>query len=356
MIFDGILGNDQIKTYLYRALSKKALGNSLLFTGLNGIGKGLFAHACARFVLGLSDITFHPDIHIYKPEGKIGLHSIDSMREFSEQVYLAPFQSDRKVFIIHDADRMLTYSANALLKTFEEPSQDSLIILIAGSSEALLPTILSRCRVVRFQPLSQLEIKQFLCDKESVDPLKAENIATLAEGSLARALTLMKTTQNSIRQVLFESWSQGRYTHYKELLQVVKILNDFIEEDKESEKDVVKRSLHKEIWTNLTAHQKDQIEKEAEGLTAMQAFNSFKSLCVLILSWYRDLHLLSVSDDSAFLINQDFHLNLKEALKRDEILPLDQVEKAVNEALMSFQRSTPLGHCLESLFLQLRRL
>lgn len=358
MFFDDLLGNNQVKEFLTKALSNQTLGNSILFSGIPGIGKGLFAHACAKALLGLSDVETHPDIHIYKPEGKIGLHSIDSMRDFSEQVYLAPFKANKKVFIIHDADRMLAYSANALLKTFEEPAYDTTIILVSSAIEALLPTILSRCRVVRFHPLAVEEISRYLIEKEKMETEKANHVAKLAEGSLGRAIHLVNSSDFSLRQQLFDSWSSGKFRHYKDLLNLVKNLNQVFEEVKESDKDNAKSGIDKEIWTNLTAQQKDLIEKEAEGMSAIHTYHSFKNLCVLILSWYRDLHLLNSCSDSSsdYLINPDFKEALKEALNRKEILPLEYVEKAIQDTLLSFQRSTPLSHCLESLFLQLKRI
>ncbi len=78
------------------------------------------------------------------------MHSIESVRNFIHEVSMAPYGSKYKVFIIHDAERMLPTSANALLKTFEEPSKNSVIILISNHADILIPTILSRCTVVRF--------------------------------------------------------------------------------------------------------------------------------------------------------------------------------------------------------------
>jgi DNA polymerase-3 subunit delta' len=119
--FDDIIGNDQIKNYLAGMVEKRMIAQSLLFAGPDGIGKSLFAQSFAKLIVGAKNPS-HPDIYHYHTEGKIGMHSIQSMRQFSEEVYLGPYEAKKKVFIIHDAHRMLTYSANALLKTFEEPA------------------------------------------------------------------------------------------------------------------------------------------------------------------------------------------------------------------------------------------
>jgi len=151
--FEHIIGNDGVKKYLSRLIEKGNIPQSLLFSGPKGIGKSLFAETFAKLIISTNNSN-HPDIHHHHPEGKTGMHTIQSMREFSKTVYLAPFQGKKKIFIIHDAHRMLTYSANALLKTFEEPALDAVIILISHAAEQLLPTVLSRCQTVRFQPIS----------------------------------------------------------------------------------------------------------------------------------------------------------------------------------------------------------
>ena len=138
-MFKHILGNDQIKFFLSQTLKLGTVGNSLLFAGPDGVGKSLFAEAFAKALISQDDPKGshrdkiesgnHPDIRVYRPEGKIGMHSLGSMRQFTEEVYQSPFEAKFKVFIIHDADRMLPASSNALLKTFEEPLQNSIIIL-----------------------------------------------------------------------------------------------------------------------------------------------------------------------------------------------------------------------------------
>lgn len=113
--FTDIIGNDEIKQQLERMLAKQEMGHALLFSGPEGVGKSLFAYAFAARLIqattrGLLEeqvhklsLGQHPDIHIYHPEGKLGLHSIQTMRLFSEEVYFPPFEAAWKVFIIHDA-------------------------------------------------------------------------------------------------------------------------------------------------------------------------------------------------------------------------------------------------------------
>jgi DNA polymerase III subunit delta' len=199
--FSHIIGNEHIKHYLINMVDRNAVANSLLFAGPDGIGKSLFAEAFAKLLLCSNDPEgihchkiesgSHPDVRIYHPEGKIGMHSIDSMRQFSEEVYLSPYEGLWKVFIIHDADRMLSYSANALLKTFEEPAPRSLIILLSSNPKALLPTVLSRCRTLRFHLPPERAVQHLTTQIEN--PIRTKLLQVLALGKMSSYSQLMET-------------------------------------------------------------------------------------------------------------------------------------------------------------------
>ncbi|MBI3508176.1 MAG: hypothetical protein HY069_00875 [Chlamydiia bacterium] len=99
----------------------------------------------------------HPDFHLYQPEGKSGLHTIDSIRMLIDQASLAPFQAPCKVFLLLRLERMQPAAANALLKTLEEPLTDTIFLLQTDDERALLPTIRSRCAEWRLAATTQIE-------------------------------------------------------------------------------------------------------------------------------------------------------------------------------------------------------
>jgi DNA polymerase III subunit delta' len=164
MPFSKIVGNELAKSALKRMVEQKSVPNTLLFYGPDGIGKSLFALGLAELLMGsqhahkLATLN-HPDLHIFRPEGKSAIHTMESVRKLIDEVALPPFEAPVKVFIIHDANQMLPYSSNALLKTFEEPSFHSYFILLTSAIDAMLPTIVSRCRKVPFFPIPQQEIE-----------------------------------------------------------------------------------------------------------------------------------------------------------------------------------------------------
>ena len=122
----------------------------------------------------------HPDVHHYHPEGRSGLHSIESLRDLQMQAALVPLEAPIKLFILHDAERMLPTSSNALLKTLEEPPSRTVIILKTDNENALLPTIRSRCQTYRFpkqdkkkDPLFEPLHAAFLGDRKAINEIDA---------------------------------------------------------------------------------------------------------------------------------------------------------------------------------------
>lgn len=328
-IFDHIPGNEHVKAYLINMVEKQAIGNSLLFAGPQEACKDQFAIALAKLLMGNQshkkiDEGNHPDLHFYRPEGKIGMHSIASMRQFCEEVYMPPYESKWKIFIIFDADRMLTFSANALLKTFEEPSADSIIILLSSNHTALLPTVLSRCRTIRFQPLT----KQ----------------------------TNSRQEKSPIRELILKILFQGKVGTYTELSKNASLVADTIEELQKGEETAIKDDIQKMATDQMNATQRNAVEKEIEGATAMRLNLHAKALLNDILSWYRDLHLLQANGRIGLLENPDYKGQLEQSLHKGDLLPLETVEKNIKNAKMSLDRSTALNLCLERLFIELKLL
>ncbi len=140
-MFSHLIGNEAAKRHLEQMLAHQTLPSVLLFHGPEGVGKSLFARTLAERLVKKSGA----DLHIYIPET---LHTIESMRKLIQEAAMPPFESEHKVFIIEEAEKMQAPAANALLKTLEEPLADTFIFLVASELEQLLPTIVSRCRKV----------------------------------------------------------------------------------------------------------------------------------------------------------------------------------------------------------------
>src|SRR5207344_167225 len=112
---------------------------------------------------------------------------IEEIRELQRMAALAPHEAGRKVFVLDDAERMTLPTAQALLKTLEEPPPRTHLVLIIANPRALPPTVLSRCQRVRFRPLGDAEAARLL-EARGVSPAASELLARLAQGRPGLAL------------------------------------------------------------------------------------------------------------------------------------------------------------------------
>jgi len=336
-MFQTILGNEHIKKYLLLAHKKNSVANTLLFVGPDGIGKKLFAKELAyhlMYVNAIDDVikkrvieNNHPDLHIYRPEGKSGMHTIAAMRELISQVFLAPFEAEAKVFIIYDAERMLPSSANALLKTLEEPNLDSYIILLTTKESLLLPTIVSRCVRLQFHPLSEKQVASYIEEKWKKSSTEAKHIATLSHGSIGRAEDICTHPDyNSKKKLLLSILAESFSWSYVELASALEKLDKLF--TKEPPKETAEESISVR-W-----------RKEVEFLLTQ------------IAMWYRDLHLLKQKGDRRHLFFAD-HLSLLQAQDISKLPPLEKILEWIDEAKLGIDRNMKLITCLEVLFFKL---
>jgi len=352
--FESIVGNDAIKSYFSKLLEKGCIPHSLLFAGPEGVGKTLFAEAFARRIVG-TEQTIHPDIHHFRPEGKTGMHALHTVKEFCQAVYLAPLKSKKKVLIVSDAHRMLPSSSNALLKTFEEPALDSIIILISHESEKLLPTVISRCQRVQFLPLASDSISKFLIEKKNINPKEASRIARCARGSIGQALSSCDAKSEPLKEMLFDALSKGLLRSYCHCIAFTKKVCGLIESRLKKEEEILSSGWNRAFLDKPNAVQRERIEKDIDGAATLMRFSLARQLFDALLSWERDLQLLAACGDSTFLFNPDYEEQLVHSLQSGNLLSLEKVEQAVAEAILSLERSTSLHLCLENLLLKLMR-
>ena len=144
-------------TVIERAINRQRLAHSLLLHGENLATLAIVAHAIADRLLNdprHNTQNFppkqHPDFHALRPAGKMRLIDVESTRELIGKMQISCAISTRKVAVIYEADRMNTPAANVFLKTLEEPTPSTTILLLTTRPYALLPTIRSRCLHFRF--------------------------------------------------------------------------------------------------------------------------------------------------------------------------------------------------------------
>ena len=186
---------------LRRALQADRVAHAYAFVGPAGVGRRLtalgFAQACLCREGGCGGCATcrrvaagqHPDCHLLaptppasNPRGTPSLR-IEQIRELEHWAALAPLEAPRKAFILDEAERMTLPTAQALLKTLEEPPARTLLVLILANVRALPPTVLSRCQLVRFRPLPEAEAIAVLGER-GMEPEGARLLARLCRGQV----------------------------------------------------------------------------------------------------------------------------------------------------------------------------
>jgi len=160
-------GHKRAKEILEKQLDSAVFPHAYLFTGPEGVGKKTLALEFARAVLKTDDLSKHPDFQILDAPGEI---TVDLALDFIGKLGFKPFFGAKKIAVINNAQNLNPQSGNALLKTLEEPSPSTIIILIAGSAR-LLPTIVSRCQVFNFNAFTREFLEDFAeSEKLSLKP------------------------------------------------------------------------------------------------------------------------------------------------------------------------------------------
>jgi len=304
-MFDELTGNSRVKAVLKRMLVSDRLPGAMLFTGEEGIGKKLFALEIARALncrtpkdneaCGVCSScvrirklnyptrddadewtqiiwTDHPDVGLVVAPRRV--LRVEQMRQIEKEANYRPFEGKARVFLIDEADKLNDASANALLKVLEEPPRTSHLILITARPAMLLPTILSRCQMIRFSPLTPDEIQSHLV-KNDIDLKTARLRARAAGGSMGRALSGDLVTFTSQRKAM------------------LKVLNALVLSDDRA-----------------------QLLRSAEQLNEAQYKDEFEERLDVLETLIRDAWMLSLGVDTSKIVNEDLSAELKEIAQK----------------------------------------
>lgn len=213
MFYSQVAGQEEIKSSLIKSINNKQISHCYIFEGPKGMGKYdlalIFAQSllCSDFheepcnvcsnCVKINSMN-HPDLHIInQDENAIKREDID---ELIDSVYKKPYESNKKVFIIKNAHEMTTQAANTLLKTLEEPSGDSVMILLTTNVNLLLPTIISRCQIIKFRNISKETIKTYLREHFNTEEEIADLAANYSKGILNKAVNIINLSDNILKE------------------------------------------------------------------------------------------------------------------------------------------------------------
>jgi DNA polymerase III subunit delta' len=224
MSFDRILGQTQPKQTLKNALQSNSMAHAYLFYGQESIGKKYTAVELAK-ILNCAESTedescdeclscrkienrTHPDFFFIEPikstpTAREAIIKIEPIRELQRKLAFRPYEGKVKVAVIDDADLMNPQAANSFLKTLEEPPSATMLVLISSHPFKLLPTLISRCQAIQFQPLTPENIKKILKETMTEEMIEENdlNFRTLrSRGSVKKAMAEDITDIANIRQ------------------------------------------------------------------------------------------------------------------------------------------------------------
>jgi DNA polymerase-3 subunit delta' len=206
-----LTGHDEAWAEWRAAMASDRMHHAWILAGKRGIGKGAFARAAARALVaeaGMAQPDMHPDIIVLdhlpsndteeakradgKPFTLKRNITIDQIRRMQQRLNTRPTLGSRRVIIIDPADDLEKGAVNALLKSLEEPPVGSFFLLVAHRPGRLLPTIRSRCRMLRFEPLADSEVNAILArEAPEADAATRAAATAAAEGSPGAALSFV---------------------------------------------------------------------------------------------------------------------------------------------------------------------
>jgi len=217
--FSAVVGQEIVLQALQRAIERERLPHALLFAGPQGVGKAttalLLAQALNCQVAGPVDTCgecvscskiargIHPDVVWIAPVPRI--IKIGQIRELISAIGYRPHEGKRRIVILDDAHAMQGPAQNAFLKTLEEPPASTSIILVTPAPGSLLPTVQSRCQTLRFSPVGQDIVRDYLERQMELPAEEARLRAALTPGSIGGALALDLDAYEALLETVVEA-------------------------------------------------------------------------------------------------------------------------------------------------------
>lgn len=323
-LFHEFLGNTLLIKNLKSAIQNHSISHAYIISGGEGLGKKTLANTfakalqCQSFHLDACgvcpschafDSGNHPDI-FYVKGTKASLGVDDIRKQVLEEAVIKPYKYPYKIFVIDKADTMTAQAQNALLKTLEEPPNYGVFLLLASNMNQFLPTVLSRCVVLKMHELSSSYIKEYLEQKKGILPDQAAVFAEYARGSLGSAITISGSEEFVAMREQILSWASS----------------------------IWKRDL---VDTLAIAKEMEQYKERPEFLD-------------IFYLWYRDTFVLKKTGSMQFVIQKDKQDALINAAEQDTIYNLNKKLDAVWTAKKQINQNANFQLTLEVLLMNIK--
>ncbi len=359
-LFQSILGQPYAVNVLQNALDDGRLAGSYLFVGPDGVGKTTVARQFAKALCGAAteadplaraiDAGTSPDVRVTEPRGAGRIISIaqlwprDGHKEFRPEdamlrdLTFEPIMGRKRVFILKDAEGLNESSGNSLLKTLEEPPAYAHFILTATSTSAVLPTIASRCQVIRFGILPTTDIERALTDRFGVADAQAHFLALYSEGRLGRAVALARAPSLLVGRDLLLDFARDLVTAPQ--IKSFKLGEEF-----------------RKLAPKLKATDEDAEGGGSDGGEDKTARASLLRALDLLATYYRDLLAMCLlGEKRAHPVNADRFMELAGAAERYTPAQLEQALALLLAVRRAIERNANAQLAIEVLFTRLTTL
>ena len=324
--FKDVVGHRDIIQYIQDAVQQNKVSHAYILNGQRGSGKKMLAKLFAMTLQCESDRSDpcgewrsciqanngkQPDIITVKHEKPASISVDDIRTQVNGDIMIKPYSSPYKVYIIPDADLLTVQAQNALLKTIEEPPEYAVIFLLTENADSLLPTIRSRCVMLKLRNIKDKLVKKYLMEQLQVPDYQAELCAAFAQGNIGRAMLLAKSEHfNEIKE---------------EAIQLLKYINEM--------------ELH-------------------EIVSAIKEINKYKlevaDYLDIITIWYRDVLLYKATADVDGLVFSDQLKYIKERASKSSYEGIENILEAIEKAKSRIKANVNFDLLMELLLLAIK--
>ena len=321
--------NDLVKinltSQMEETVKKGSVSHGYLICGEEYSGRKTLANMFAKALLCKEDVIScgkcssciqvengnNPDLIYLKSEKDTSI-SVEEIREqINQTVAIKPYASERKVYMIPNADKMTVQAQNALLKTLEEPPEYVTILLLASNPQKLLPTILSRVVQWKIKPIEKEKIASFLVSKYEIETEKAEFCAGFSMGNIGKAIRL--ATVSDYQEIYDFCVHLLKYIHEMPVYEVIYAMKDL--------------SKHKlEISDYLD----------------------------FIMVWYRDVLMLKATNNPNKILFKKEYKDISKQSQRSSFEGLEQIIMAIDKAKQRLDANVNFDIAMELLMLTIK--
>lgn len=324
--FKDVVGHRDIIQYIQDAVEQGKVSHAYILNGQRGSGKKMLArlfamtlqcesgksepcgecHSCKQANSGN-----HPDIITVRHEKPASISVDDIRQQVNGDIMIKPYSSPYKVYIIPEADLLTVQAQNALLKTIEEPPEYAVIFLLTENADSLLPTIRSRCVMLKLRNIRDTLVKKYLMEQVQIPDYQADLCAAFAQGNIGRALML------------------ARSEHFNEIKEEAVQLLKYIDE----------MELH-------------------EIVSAIKEINKYKlevtDYLDIITIWYRDILLYKATKDVGSLVFSDHLKFIKEKALKSSYEGLEKILNSIEKAKVRLKANVNFDLVMELLLLTIK--